>query len=115
MKKRDMVTYVVLSIITFGIYFIVVSYMQLKEFEDNGISLKLPSWLVLLLLLFASGAGGGLLGFVANDAMNQMQEKNGLPKEDNLILWTVIGIFVPLVTGALLQNSINNMVDKTAQ
>ena len=111
MQKRDIAVYIILSLVTCGIYFIVVSYLQLKEMEDKGITLKVPSWAVLLLNIFVSAAGGALLGYAADDGLNQLREQKGLPKEDNMILWIVLGIFFPVITGALVQNSTNKLVD----
>lgn len=111
MVKREILKYVLLSIVTCGIYFLVVSYKQLTELEAEGATLKIPAWAVVLLLLFVTPAGGALLGYVGDDAINQVREKRGLPRVDNMILWLVIGIFLDIVTGALLQDSMNKLID----
>ena len=111
MKKRSIATYVILSIITCGIYLIVVNYKQMTELEIEGANLKLPAWAVLLLNLFVTAAGGALFGFACDDAINQIREKRGFKKEDNLVLWIVFGILFPIVTGALVQDAVNKLID----
>ena len=111
MKKRSIATYVILSIITCGIYLIVVNYKQMTELEIEGANLKIPAWAVLLLNLFVSAAGGALFGFACDDAINQIREKRGFKKEDNLVLWIIFGILLPIVTGALVQDAVNKLID----
>lgn len=111
MKKRSIATYVILSLVTCGIYLIVVNYKQMTELEIEGATLKLPAWAVLLLNLFVTSAGGALFGFACDDAINQIREKRGFKKEDNLVLWIVFGILFPIVTGALVQDAMNKLID----
>ena len=111
MKKRSIATYVILSLVTCGIYLIVVNYKQMTELEIEGANLKLPAWAVLLLNLFVTSAGGALFGFACDDAINQIREKRGFKKEDNLVLWIVFGILFPIVTGALVQDAVNKLID----
>ncbi len=114
MQKRDIATYVILSIITCGIYYLVVTYQQLESLAKEGATPKIPAWAVILCHLITLGvvsAGGALLGFTANDSMNQVRANRGLPVTDNMVLWTVLGAFIPVVTGALLQDTINKTLD----
>ena len=113
MKKRSIVEYVILSIITCGIYHIIVSYMILADMEKNGATPKLPSWAVLLLHFVNVGVsiGGATLGYAASENLKQIRAARGLPPEDNMILWVVLGLFFPLVTGALVQHSVNQMLE----
>jgi hypothetical protein len=111
MKKRSIATYVILSIITCDIYRIVVNYKQMTELEIEGANLKLPAWAVLLLNIFVTPAGGALFGFACDDALNQIREKRGLKKEDNLVLLIIFGILLPVVSGALVQDAVNKMID----
>lgn len=111
MKKRSIVSYILLSIITCGIYFLVVSYQQVNEIESEGAPSKIPAIVILLLNLFVSAAGGALLGYAANDGLNALREKRGMPTEDNLVLWVILGVLFPLITGALIQDSMNKMID----
>ena len=111
MKKRSIAAYVILSLVTCGIYLIVVNYKQMTELEIEGATLKLPAWAVLLLNLCVTAAGGALFGFACDDAINQLRDKKGFKKEDNLVLWIVFGILFPIVTGALVQDAMNKLID----
>ncbi len=114
MQKRSVATVVILSIITCGIYTVVVSYMIMNDMEREGAKAKIPAWAILLLLLLTSSVGGALLGYAADDGLNQIREARGQSREDNMVLWLVLGIFFPMITLALIQNSINHMLDETA-
>ena len=114
MQKRSVATVVILSIITCGIYTIVMSYIIINEMEREGAKPAVPSVVVLLLMIFAGSVGGALLGYAGNDALNQVRRQWGLPEQDNLVLWLVLGIFFPLITLALIQNSVNYTLDEKA-
>ena len=114
MQKRSVATVVILSIITCGIYTIVMSYIIINEMEREGAKPAVPSVVVLLLMIFAGSVGGALLGYAGNDALNQIRRQWGLPEQDNLVLWLVLGIFFPLITLALIQNSVNYTLDEKA-
>lgn len=111
MKKRSIASYVIFTILTCGIYLIVVNYKQMTELEIEGASLKIPAWAVLLLNIFVTSAGGALFGFACDDAVNQIRERRGFKREDNLVLWIVFGILFPVVTGALVQDAMNKLID----
>lgn len=113
MKKRSIAGYIVLSIITCGIYHIVVSYLMLADMEKEGITSKIPSWAVLLLHFVNIGVsvGGATLGYAASENLKQIRAARGLPAEDNMVLWLVLGLFFPMITGALIQHSVNQMLD----
>lgn len=113
MKKRSIVTYVILSLITCSIYYLVVTYRQLKEMEQEGAVSKIPAWAVILLHFVPLGVsvGGALLGYSANESIKQVRAAKGLPVNDNMVLWLVLGLLIPVVTGALLQDSMNKTVD----
>ena len=114
MQKRSVATVVILSIITCGIYAIVMSYIIINEMEREGAKPAVPSIVVLLLMLLAGSVGGALLGYAGNDALNQIRRQWGLPEQDNLVLWLVLGIFFPLINLALIQNSVNYTLDEKA-
>jgi hypothetical protein len=83
----------------------------MTELEIEGANLKLPAWAVLLLNIFVTPAGGALFGFACDDALNQIREKRGLKKEDNLVLLIIFGILLPVVSGALVQDAVNKIID----
>ena len=70
--------------------------------------------LTTLMMLFFTNLGGALLGLDADDNLNAIKASNGMPQVDNKVLWIVLGVLIPIVTVALVQYEINNMID-TAQ
>jgi amino acid permease len=112
MQKRSIVTMIILSIITCGIYTIVMSYVILNEMEKEGAKPSISPAIVLLLMIFIYPAGGALLGYTGNDALNQVRGQWGLRELDNSVAWLVLGIFFPLITLALIQNSVNQTLDE---
>ena len=111
MKKRSIAAVVVLTIITCGIYGAYWSYVVCEDLQkESGVS-RIPPILTLLLFLFFSSAGGALLGLDCNATINEIKTKRGLPTTDNNLLWIILGVFIPVVTIALAQSEINNLVE----
>lgn len=109
MKKRSVATVVILCLITCGIYGWYWTYVTCTELQkESGVS-KIPPIGTMLLMIFTSAVGGALLGWDCNETINAIKEQRGLPKEDNSVLWIVLGVLVPVVTIALVQNEINHM------
>ncbi len=112
MKKRSVAAVVILNIITCGIWGAYWGYVMSRDLQaETGVS-KIPPVATCLLLLFVSGAGGALLGYDCNETVNALRAKKGLPPVDNMILWLLLGAFIPLVTMALVQNDVNDLLDR---
>lgn len=114
LTKRSVVSVVVFSILTCGIYMLWWTYVTCTAMQAHGRRTSIPPVLTTLLMLFFSSVGGALLGIDADDNLNSIKAQNGMPQTDNKILWLVLGILIPIVTVALVQYEINNMID-TAQ
>lgn len=113
MKKRSVAAVVILNIITCGIYGVYWAYVMCRDLQqESGVS-KIPPVATTLLLLFVSPAGGALLGYDCNETVNAVKEQRGVPKADNLILWLLLGVFIPVVTMALVQYEVNNLPERT--
>lgn len=109
MKKRSVAAVVILSIITCGIYSVYWTYVVCDELQkETGVS-KIPPILTTLLMLFVSAAGGALVGYDCNETINTYKAARGVPQKDNSVLWIVLGVLIPIVTVALIQNEINNL------
>lgn len=109
MKKRSIAAVVILYLITCGIYGVYWTYVVCTDLQkESGVS-KIPPVGTTLLMLFVSAVGGALLGWDCNETINVIKERRGLPKTDNSVLWIVLGVLLPVVTVALVQNEINQM------
>ncbi len=112
MQKRSVAAVVILNIITCGIYGAYWGYVMSRDLQkETGVS-KIPPVVICLLLLFVSSAGGSLLGYDCNELVNALRAKKGMPAVDNMILWLLLGVFIPLVTMALVQNDVNQLLDR---
>ena len=112
LEKRNVVTVVVFSILTCGIYAVWWTYVTCQALQQQGKKTSIPVILTTLMMLFYSSVGGLLLGMDADDNINAIKEMHGMPKADNKILWLLLGFFIPIVTVALVQAEINSMIDK---
>ena len=112
LEKRSVATVVVFSLLTCGIYMVYWTYVTCQALQQLGKKTSLPVILTTLMMLFYSSVGGALLAIDADDNVNAIKEAYGIPKQDNKVLWLLLGIFVPVVTVALVQNEINGMIDR---
>lgn len=109
LTKRSVASVVILNIITCGIYGFWWTYVTLTALQAEGKITSLPPIATVLLLIFVSSAGGALLGYDADANINEIKKERGLNTTDNKILWIVLGVLIPVVTMALVQNEINGL------
>ena len=114
LTKRSVVSVVIFSILTFGIYTVWWTHVTCNALQREGHQVAIPPVLTALMMLFYSSIGGVLLAIDADDNINAIKRMRGLPEASNKVLWLVVGIFVPIVTVALVQNEINTVLDRTA-
>ena len=112
LTKRSVASVVLLTIITCGIYGVWWTWVTCKAMQEQGKITRIPPVLTVLMMLFYSGVGGALLGLDADDNLNAIKEMHGMPKTDNKVLWIILGVIIPIVVMALVQNEINQMIDK---
>jgi hypothetical protein len=115
LEKREIVTVVLFSLLTCGIYMLWWSFVTCTAMQTHGRKTAIPPVLTVLLLLFFTPAGGALLGLDADDNLNAIKASNGMPTTDNKIVWVILGLVIPIVLVALVQYEINNMIDVAQQ
>ncbi|MBQ6906080.1 MAG: DUF4234 domain-containing protein [Clostridia bacterium] len=110
-KKRNIVTAIILSIITCGIYMIYWAIMLAKEAvsvndsNDNGL-------VEILLMIFLPFLGF----FLAEQKLAKGCAAKGIAHNDNSILYLILGIVgLSIVNFAMMQNDLNKIVDATAE
>lgn len=111
LTKRNIATVVIFSLLTCGIYAIWWTYVTCTALQQQGKKTSIPVILTTLMMLFYSSVGGLLLGLDADDNINAIKEMHGMQKNDNKLLWMLLGFFVPVATIALVQYEINQMID----
>ncbi len=110
-KKRNIVTAIILSIITCGIYMLYWAIMLAKEAvsvndsNDNGL-------VEILLMIFLPFLGF----FLAEQKLAKGCAAKGIAHNDNSILYLILGIVgLSIVNFAMMQNDLNKIVDATAE
>lgn len=110
-KKRNIVTAIILSIITCGIYMIYWAIMLAKEAvsvndsNDNGL-------VEILLMIFLPFLGF----FLAEQKLAKGCAAKGIAHNDNSILYLILGLVgLGIVNFAMMQNDLNKIVDATAE
>ena len=111
LTKRGVASVVLLTIITCGIYGVWWTWVTCNAMQNQGGKKDIPPILTLLMMLFYSGVGGALLALDADDNLNAIKAAHGMPQANNKVLWVVLGAIIPVVTVALVQHEINEMID----
>ena len=106
MTKKSIDTVVILTIITCGIYGFWWMYNAHQELtRASGVTPTLSPVITLILAIFVSPVGFGLFGYDAARAMDKLCGKEG----EHTVGYLVLGIFLPIVQIAVVQNDINRL------
>lgn len=108
LKERNVVTVILLSIVTCGIYSLYWTYVTMDALDKEGQASNMPVIAQFLLLFFY--VGYILFGINADANINAIKEKKGVATADNKVLWLILGLVFPIALIALVQNEINQLV-----
>jgi len=111
-KNRSIVSVILLSLFTCGIYPIFFNYTVQEEMRQECPELNLAGGAVTVLLTFVTcGIYGIYWMYVTAKNLDYVVSRDtGMPSDDTL-LFTLIGIFLtPIAFYALVQNKINNLL-----
>lgn len=107
LKKRNIVTCILLTLITCGIYGIYWTIMLAKE----SVSVKDPAdsgILEIVLMLFLSFVGF----FLAEKKFAEGCAAKGIPHTDNSILYLILGLLgLGIVSTCMMQNDLNKLAE----
>lgn len=109
LTKRSVGTVILLTIVTCGIYGLYWAYKTIFELHAAGEKSNLEPMIQFILMFFYVGFIIFALNADAN--LNAIREKKGLSTKDNKILYLLLGIFVPIVLVALVQQEMNALSD----
>ncbi len=107
LKNRNIVTVIVLSIVTCGIYDLYWTYVTMDALDKEGQASNMPVIAQFLLCFFY--VGFLLFGLNAENNLNAIKAKRGMEAADNKVLWMVLGLLVPVVLVILVQLEINKL------
>lgn len=107
--KRSVATVVILSIVTCGIYGLYWYWVSMNELYNAGRKSigDLPPVVQFILMFFY--VGGVFFAINANDNINEVKMRNGMPAADNKILWIILSLVFPIAMIALVQNEMNSL------
>lgn len=112
-QRRNIVTCIILSIVTCGIYGI---FWFISITDDARVvsgDTRLSGGKCFLLTLITCGIYGFYWAYLMGKAMMQAKAKNNMPADDNSVLYVVLQIFgLGIVTYCLVQNDLNTIADK---
>ncbi len=112
LTKRSVAAVIIFSLLTCGIYAAWWTYVTCDALHrQEQRTAPIPPILTALMMFFSSGVGGALLAIDADDHINSIKVKHGMPTADNKVVWLILGIFIPIVAIALVQYEINMMID----
>ena len=116
-KERNVVTAIILSFVTCGLYTIYWFVCLNDEMKFASGDEKLPSGgMAVLLTLVTCGIYGIYWIYLMSKAEVALQTKYGLPVKDNFVLYIILQLIgLGLVNYFLLQTSLNNVATKNTQ
>ena len=109
MQNRNIVTVIIFSLITCGIYGLYWLWVTNEALVAEGGHCTVPSIGLLLLALFVGPVGYLLFAMDADANINEAKAKMGIPTTDNKALWMILGFIFPIVAIALIQYEINKI------
>ena len=113
-RKRDLVTAIILSIVTCGIYGIIWFVEITDDAKAASNDQTLPSGgTAFLLTLVTCGIYGFIWAYKMGKAINQARVNKGMVDDDKSVLYLVLQIFqLGIVAVALMQNDLNEIADQ---
>lgn len=113
-EERNIVVYLLLTLITcgiFGIYWMVVILKDIATTSGEDIN----PWMVILLSIITCGIYGIYFSYQMGKYMVKAGENNNVKIEDNSILYLILTIFgFGIVTYCLVQNDLNTIAKTKA-
>lgn len=111
MQNRSVATVIILTIVTCGIYALYWVYTTAAALEEEGRTGGLSAGVQLVLTLFFGSVGYALFGYYADNNLNAIRARRGMPASDNKVLYIILGIFLPIVLIGIVQNDINKLTE----
>lgn len=111
--KRNIVTCILLSIVTCGIYGIIWFISLTDDARVVSGDTRLSGGKCFLLTIVTCGIYGIYWAYLMGKAMMQAKSNNNLPADDNSVLYLVLQIIgLSVINYCLIQNDLNAIADK---
>ncbi len=107
LENKNVVTVILLSIVTCGIYSLVWCWKTMSALHTQGQKSLVEPIVQFILLFFYIGYI--IFALCADANLNSIREQRGLPVKDNKILYIILAIVCPIALIAIVQNDINEL------
>ena len=112
LKNRSIVSVIILTIVTCGIYGLYWVYDTMNSLEQtSGKESSVNAIACLLLCIFLAPVGYILFGMGADEQLNMIKASRGIPTSDNKVLYMILGFFLPIVLLPLVQDEVNKLAE----
>ena len=109
LQNKNVVTVVLLSIVTCGIYNLVWVWQTSDALHQQGKNSIVEPIVQFVLYLLTAQIGWIIFSISADNNLNAIRAQRGLPAKDNKILYIILAIVFPIAVTALVQNEINEL------
>lgn len=112
MTKREIWVVIVLSLFTFGIYYLYWIYAFSNDIKTALDDSEINPTLELLLTIITCGIYGYYWMYKYGKLIAKTQDKFNMTIEDNAILYLILSIFgFSIINQGIMQSQINNIID----
>lgn len=110
MKNRNLAVFIILLLVTCGIYGLYWLYVATDDLEKQGQAGGQSAMIILIVSIFLPWVGYLLFGISANDNLNNIKAQRGIEQTDNKVLYIILAIVCPIIVPILVQAEINKLV-----
>ncbi|MGL5541537.1 MAG: DUF4234 domain-containing protein [Erysipelotrichaceae bacterium] len=111
-EKRNIVSLILLSLITCGVYSVFLYYKQTQEIDNLGGFQDSNPGIELLLILITCGIYGIFWQYKYAKRIAEIQATRGMRVNDVSIINIVLSLFgMQMIAQAIMQNEMNNIID----
>lgn len=107
LENKNVVTVIILSIVTCGIYALIWSWKTMNALHNQGQKSLVDPIVQFILLFFYIGYI--VFALCADANLNSIREQRGLATKDNKILYLILALVFPIALIAIVQNDINEL------
>ncbi len=107
--NKSVVSVIILSIVTCGIYGLIWYWNAINElYRAGGKSIGNLEPVIQFILLFFY-VGGIFFAINADDNLNEVKRQRGIPTSDNKTLYIILALLFPIAMMALVQDEMNKL------
>lgn len=117
MEKKNLALYIILSIVTCGIFALVWMAMLANDLRTmSNDESKMSGGMVVLLTIVTCGIYGWIWYYQAGETLNNIKASRGIAADQSSgVLYLLLAVFgLSIVSSALIQDSLNKLIDSSS-